>query len=287
MYEGRDLSESNIEKVTRIIASSNFEDLTPETLLLAYEEEGIRSLEDLTQRLTEAIQDPKGRPQRLNYELFSKPTPREASATIEHKVPKVPFIVKGIEHDPEDIVRYNGRELCFIVDSRSEPDELIVLEDKAVWSSFLQMIVLANLVPNAAGYQYGGYHSVPGPRPATSLAGPEPIIPPPPEKSTSDVYMYSEPKLLGSKLELGPNLMYTDLTKKDLFAVLVNWNDEIESISPTISTCFFSEHIDHGGSKLFFKDPTLGSRDLATIGWDNRISSVWNMGFQGFPFFGT
>ena len=105
MYEGRDLSESNIEKVTRIIASSNFEDLTPETLLLAYEEEGIRSLEDLTQRLTEAIQDPKGRPQRLNYELFSKPTPSEASATIEHKVPKMPFIVNAIEHDPEDIVR--------------------------------------------------------------------------------------------------------------------------------------------------------------------------------------
>jgi len=287
MYEGRDLSESNIEKVTRIIASSNFEDLTPETLLRAYEEEGIRSLEDLTQRLTEAIQDPKGRPQRLNYELFSKPTPREASATIEHKVPKVPFIVNGIEHDPEDIVRYNGRELCFIVDSRSEPSELVVLEDKAVWSSFLQTIVLANLVPNAADFQYGGYHSVPGPRPASEGSVIQVTPPNPLGKSTADVYMFSEPNLVGSRLELGPNLMYTDLTRLDIIWLLDDWNDEIESISPTTSFCIFAEHIDLGGSKLFFKDPRVGSRNLETIGWNNRISSVWNMGFQGFPFFGT
>ncbi len=282
MYSGRDRSESNVEKINQIISSSNFDDLTPETLLLAYQEEGFRSLEDLTVRLTEAIQDPKGRSQRLDYELFSKPTPGEAWATIEHKVPKIPFIVNGIEHDPEDIVRYNGRELCFIVDARSEPNEMVVLTDKAVWSSFLQTTTLANQVSSSLErYQYGGYHFDTGPSPASE--GPVIILPPPKPpygRITQDVYMYSQTDWTGSRLELGPSLQYPDLTSLYIWWPLVTWNDEIMSISPTTSFCIFGEHIGFDpGSKLWFVYSELGYKDLEEVGWNDRISSVWNAGY--------
>src|SRR5215217_8731459 len=114
-----DLPERNVEKIHQIVSGSNFKDLTLETLLMAYKEEGIQSLEDLAKRLIEALQDPKRRPQRPNYEgLFSEPTPDELLEKIEHKVPKVPFILNGVTYDPEDIVEFNGQELCFIVDSQ-------------------------------------------------------------------------------------------------------------------------------------------------------------------------
>src|SRR4051812_37414812 len=97
------LSEATAEKLNTVIIRSNLPDLKPETLLASFEEEGIRSLEDLAKRLVKLAQDPEGLPQRINYEgLFTQPTPKELLERIEHQVPTVPFVVDGVEHDPED-----------------------------------------------------------------------------------------------------------------------------------------------------------------------------------------
>lgn len=298
----RNLSESNVEKVNRVINSSNFKDLTPETLLQAYEEEGIRSLEDLTKRLIAAIQDPNGRPQKISYDLFSEPTPKEILDKIEHKVPEVPFRVDRVEYDPKDIVRFNGKELCYISTSRSRGSELLVIEDKNVWSSFLQTNALASLVssdPSSSDPIYlgakggrsvvvnvtttdtrsfpgGGAGSV-GTTDATVVVGQ-----PPHTKGTvgslpTSVTMYNDADFDGYSIELEAGKEFFDLTSCYIFWPFDDWNDEISSIAATLGNCVYFEHVHRWGSSLVL-ERTVGRRNLLEIGWNDRISSVVNFG---------
>src|SRR5215212_4505619 len=96
------LSPAIAEKLNTIIIRSNFPDLTPETLLDAFQAEGIGSLEDLAKRLVTILQNPEGRPQRIPYDtLFAEPTPPDIVAAIEHPVPEMPFVVDGVLYDPK------------------------------------------------------------------------------------------------------------------------------------------------------------------------------------------
>jgi hypothetical protein len=94
--------------------------------------------------------------------------------------------------------------------------------------------------------------------------------------------MYSQFDLTGYMLELGPDLYYPDLTQKNLWGYIDDWNDEIESISPTRSFCIFADHIhmpdSQPGSRLIFNYSDRGYMNLYGIGWSERISSVRNFG---------
>jgi hypothetical protein len=281
------LSQRNIEKLSRIISTSNFEDLTAETLLAAFQEEGIGSLEDLAKRLTEALQEPIGVPQRVNYEnLFSRPTPSDVLETIKHQVPKVPFILNGVEHDPEDIVRYNGQELCFIPQHQLDPPMLLVLAHKEVWGPFLRTLFLIKAASESLeGYQYGGLHweNIPGPIP------PEPPPLPPPTTDggsiggvaslppVPDLKLYTDEGLQGDELILESGESYRDFTHIGWWAFAGDWNDLITSIYPTTSLCMVFEHAGFQGSSLFV-GPREGFHNLTDVGWNERISAAINSG---------
>ncbi len=197
----------------------------------------------------------------------------------------MPFIVKGVEYDPEDIVRFNGKELLFILTSRSGSPEMVVIEDKSVWSSFLQTQMIVNLVTTnwdaLEGQQYGGYTTHPAegpviivtpPRPGQGSSGGGSSL-------TASVRMYSDADLKGSMIELGPDRVYSDLTSQYIFSPFDDWNDEISSFSGTASFCVYGEHIHFDpGSKLVLQLRGLGHHNLEELGWNDRISSVWNMG---------
>jgi hypothetical protein len=273
---------------------------------------------------------------------------------IEHKVPKVPFIVKGVEYDPEDIVRFNGKELLFIADARPGASEMIVLEDKSVWSSFLQTNILATLlvrngtvlphesrtwdipemtpavtpklpqsVIDEAGDSIGGQAEIDaaerqkqaelenkkwqrekeakrqregggvsptgmgGGNSSATGEGGVIIIGNGENKrwgkpTTENVTLYSDTWWTGYDLKLAPGDLYNNLAKVSLMGILGwtwdDWNDEVESISPTFMCCIFGDHVGFEGSRLVFNYTRYGYPDLEQIGWKERISSVWNYG---------
>jgi hypothetical protein len=56
------LSSDTANKVSKALAWSNVSDISAETLLAAFKAEGIASLEDLVQHMTQALQDSRGLP---------------------------------------------------------------------------------------------------------------------------------------------------------------------------------------------------------------------------------
>jgi hypothetical protein len=292
----RYLSQENLESVSRVVARSNFKDLTPDTLLTAFQEEGIQSLDDLAKQLTKALQDPKGLPEKLNYEtILSRPTPRELVETIVHQVPQIPFRVDGVLYNPEDIVRFNGKELCFIGNNRSRDPELLVLEDKSVWAPFVRMTMLTRQVsadpvvmsPEGGRTRVGPSTFGGGGFPTSPPGKGTVIIPPgggptkgsiggPPETGPALV-LYEHARFQGDSLSLDSGESYRDLTHVGWWVFASDWNDKISSNSDTTSLCLAFEHVGFQGSTLWL-GPHLFNWDLTALGWNDRISSVINSG---------
>ncbi len=281
----RYLSEENLERVSQVISKSNFKDLSPENLLTAFQEEGIHSLEDFAKQLTEALKNPKGIPEKLDYEtIMSKPTPQELVETIVHQVPQIPFRVNGVLYDPEDIARFNGKELGFVMNNRSKEPELIVLEDKNVWAPFVRMTMLTRQVlsdpvykPAESGRSTGGPNNL---EPASfggavivvGPGGPAPI-----PVSGAPLWLYEHGEFAGSLLSLDSGESYRDLTDVGWWVFGSDWSDRVSSTSLTSSMCLAFEHVDFGGSMLWL-GPHQYYRDLTAVGWNDRISSVINSG---------
>lgn len=89
-------SPDRAETFTLIIDRSNLKDLSPETLVAAFQAEGVRSLEDLTCDLSRALREGTGQAERLMCEdLFREPTPPDVLKTIVQRVPEAPIVVGG------------------------------------------------------------------------------------------------------------------------------------------------------------------------------------------------
>jgi hypothetical protein len=213
-------------------------------------------------------------------------------------VPEVPFRVNRVEYDPKDIVRFNGKELCYISTSRSGKNELLVIENKNVWASFLQTNALASLVssdPSSSDPIYLGAksgrsvvnvtttdtRSFPGggvgPTDATVVVGQPPHTMFTTGKLPTSVTMYNDAEFDGYDIELEAGMEFFDLTSCYIFWPFDDWNDEISSIAATSSNCVYFEHVHRWGSSLVL-ERTVGRRNLAEIGWNDRISSVVNFG---------
>ena len=59
----------------------------------------------------------------------AKPTPAAATGTNIHKAPRAAFVVDGVRYAPEQISKFNGRPLYFIVDL-AKPDQMIGLHQQ-------------------------------------------------------------------------------------------------------------------------------------------------------------
>jgi hypothetical protein len=277
------LSQASAEKLNEAIVRSNFDNLTPEILLEAFKAEGIGSLEDLAKRMTEALKDPRGGPERVPYsELFTQPTPKSIRDTITHPVPTVPFVVDGVMHDPEDIVRYNGEELGFI--PQKGGTELLVMRDKGLWAPFVRTLLLTRSVVNGMSaleqYQFGGYSWVSPQDGPTVVVSPPPVTfgPPVPPPAPPWLSLWTDINLSGSALTLDPGESYRDLTNVGWWIFAGNWNDKFSSVHRTSSLCMAFEHIHFAGSFLWIGPSESHQMNLHDLGWGDRISSVINSG---------
>jgi hypothetical protein len=252
--------------------------LTPETLVAAYREEGIESLEDLARRWFDDTARARAALQRSDFSLLRRPPRPEVEGSIVHVPPRLPFVVNGTLYDPKDIARFDGRELHFVIGLEgARAEEILALDDRRELLTLVEAAVVALKLRNvferereppplkdAWGTDEGGG--------SAGGVGIQVTVPTP-----VATVMYSQADYLGAIFSLHPNRAYRDLTSQYMFWPFDDWNDEISSLGACLSTCVYSEHTNHEGSSLL-RFPHSGDPDLAKYGWDNRISSVMNFG---------
>ncbi len=273
------------ETFTLIIDRSNLKDLSPETLLAAFQAEGIRSLEDLTCDLSRALREGSGQAERLAYEeLFREPTPPEVLKSIEHGVPEMPIIVDGERLDPSEITRFNGRELGFIPQEDQDGEALLLLTDKSTWAPFVRTLLISRAVTNGMSaleqYQYGGYTFVaPKNGPVVVVGQPTTAAGPPvPDPAPPWLTLWSDINLSGSALTLYSGESRRDLTTVGWTVFSGSWNDRISSVGRTSSLCLAFEHIHFMGSFLFIGPRFTNTLNLHLEQFGDRISSGINGG---------
>jgi hypothetical protein len=90
--------------------------------------------------------------------------------------------------------------------------------------------------------------------------------------------MFDDTDYSGNWFWLSKGYMWKDLTRVSRGGFFGgDWNDAISSVSSTATSCLYCEHINLEGNALFIGADKPIPR-LATLGWDDRISSVWNYG---------
>jgi len=90
--------------------------------------------------------------------------------------------------------------------------------------------------------------------------------------------MFDDSNYSGNWFWLAKSYMWNDLTRVSRGGFFGgDWNDEISSLAYTDTNCIYSEHINHEGSTLLI-GPNMPISDLSLLGWNDRISSVWNYG---------
>ncbi|GGS91406.1 peptidase inhibitor family I36 protein [Nonomuraea spiralis] len=211
-------------------------------VLALLRDQGITTLEALVGK---AVRAPRSAP----------PTPMDPARTparavrakiapvqpVTHPAPAMAVVVDGVEHDPADLTRYDGRPLTYLY----HPERLTALTDDtaingALWASA----------------------QLRDPRPATQ----------------GQVQMFEHVEYGGDWFWCGARLAHNDLT--DVYhgpLHLHDWNDVISSMGATNCTVRYYEHINFAGSSIIVS-PYSDIPTLVPSGWNDRISSVWNHG---------
>ncbi|AQZ63326.1 unnamed protein product [[Actinomadura] parvosata subsp. kistnae] len=167
---------------------------------------------------------------------------------VRHRPPSMAVVLDGVEHDPQDLSRYDGRPLTFIYGAR----ELVALTDDTALNGALW----------AASQLRGAQTATGDPRPPTQ----------------GEVQMFEHVDYGGDWFWLGARQAYNDLTGVHHGPFHAHdWNDEISSLGGTNCTVRYYEHINFGGSSILIA-PNTDVPTLVPSGWNDRISSVWNVG---------
>ncbi|MFI7416101.1 hypothetical protein [Nonomuraea sp. NPDC049684] len=164
-----------------------------------------------------------------------------ATARITHPAPAMAVVVDGVEHDPADLTRFDGRPLTYLY----HPERLTAVTDDTAVNGALWAAALLR-----------------DPRPATR----------------GEVQMFEHVEYAGDWFWCPARQAYNDLTDVHHGPLhLHDWNDVISSMGGTNCTVRYYEHINFGGSSLIVP-PFSDIPNLVPSGWNDRISSVWNHG---------
>lgn len=285
-----------LDRLNDAVSSCNLKEFTSENVLGAFREEGIRSLEDLAKRVVATMCAPDARPQRVDLEKITRPTPARVLAKTVHRPPQVPFFVNGVQYEPADIRRFNGRALHMITTQRRGSLELIAFEEHSTLKRIAELLYTAGILglglkPADTGGTSGDIDIQFEP-PSVAPPPPDGLEPPNQTQGSSgnaswydprvlSMYEHISPNVFGDVLKLGPMLLFSDLTSVGRGILgLGDWNDIISGLWCTMSHVICWEHIHHQGSALITgRTVYAGKHDnLEPYGWNDRISSVFNCG---------
>lgn len=214
--------------------------------------EGIGSLEELIvilrESINEAKEDEANAMKPVNFQNWRRKTSQESISNIVQRVPKVPFILNGTMYDPEDIKRFNGLELHFIL--APEADHMLVVDDRDLITDWWRLAYFERF--KNISMQHG-----------TEMQTRRQLIP--------LTGFFEDINFGGYALGLLPNRGYNRLSRvgRGFFG---DWNDEISSVS-MIGTNITVLHEDKNwaGATLTL---TGSESDLHRLGWGDRASSI-------------
>jgi hypothetical protein len=182
-----------------------------------------------------------------------------APESIVHQVPQVPLTVNGEPVPASTITKYNGQPLYMAVAPGGSPNgQLQAFTEPADFERFVR--------------QQGG--------PEHATAPPERVLPPQAAAGNMKVssptsWIYSGDLYSFFSLGAAQFTGFADLTQVDMVCLpwCISWNDEASSASASDTGLVLFEHIGFSGSTLFI--PAGWSEPfLASLGWDNRASSL-------------
>lgn len=227
--------------------------------------------------------------------LVNSFTTVDPGSPIEHTPPEVGLTIDGVEYAPDDVIRFNGRPLHYVVTTGTEGMTLTASTDgsglKAAMTEHIYATTLglrpATVIHTQGGCPpeavfdpvTGGWSYTLGPCPgASSGSAPKPK-PKAWEVPYTSLKMFSDVNFSGDWFWLNQGRGYRDLRKverdKGIFSS-DDWNDKISSVTATANPVTYYEHIDFGGSSLSIPagEPQNKYSDLHVLGWGDRISSV-------------
>ncbi|MGS2751249.1 hypothetical protein ACVAMH_31185 [Bacillus zanthoxyli] len=215
--------------------------------------EGIQSLEELIvilrENIKEAKEDEINAMKPINFQNWRRKTSQESISNIVQKVPKVPFILNGTMYDPEDITRFNGQELHFIL--APEADHMLVVDDRDLIADWWSLAYFERFKNSSMQHE-------------TEMQTRMRLIIP-------HTGFFEDVNFSGYALGLLPNRGYNRLSSvvRGFFG---DWNDEISSVSMigTNITVLY-EHKNWAGATLTL---TGSESDLHRLGWGDRASSI-------------
>lgn len=129
-------NETHRDRLLELISALAAGDAVREDVVGALKSEGIDSLDVLVEVLAQATR--KDSRAQANASPLDPQRPRVAprSDTI-HRVPRVPFLLRGTLYDPSDIERFNGQELHFVGGARDE--HTLAIDDRDVMERWWQL----------------------------------------------------------------------------------------------------------------------------------------------------
>jgi len=281
------MKTEKVNYVLQALHKERINNLTKETLVKAFNEDGIFDLEGVAEHMLKRIKNDieiqQNEPRLIDFAPLGKRTPKNLARGIVHVAPEVPFVLDGISYDPQDIRRFDGKALVFIPIVATDGSTWLQLfneEIGAVIAGYFQMRQIESLLNPA------DFPTLFPPPPRPGELPPQPYQPfdppgntpihhePNPPLTWDQVQMFAEADYGGDWLWLAKGYMRRDLTRvsRGWFG---DWNDVISSLSSNNTSCIYCEHINLEGSKLFL-GPNKPIPHLSALGWNDRISSVWN-----------
>ncbi len=173
----------------------------------------------------------------------AKPVPQPGAGTHVHKAPVAPFVVDGVRYAPEQISKFDGRPLYFVVDM-AKPLEMVGYTNK---SDFDAAVTLANQKAGGIGTQQAGQY-------VTLYAG---------DEMTGDWMNVNSP--------YGINYLAGVNRGCGLFGCAGNWDNVASSIFINGRVSVYDD-IEYRGSWLYLAG--YGWGNLSWWGFDNITSSI-------------
>jgi hypothetical protein len=273
--------------LAELLAAIARRDAHPEDLAAALRKQGADALDliaELVARAAQPAPDPAAAQDWIDASRFGRPVEPQAASEIVHRVLKVPFLLNGTLYDPQDIVRFNGRELHLVL---PKDGPLLVIDERpliARWWELSYLTSVAAAAKQAERYRYGGHQTV-----TPEELPPLPASPPPAEYSPKELipvkppgtYFYEHAHFGGDILGLPPNREYRDLAEVGRgFLGLGDWNNIISSVRMYDTyVCVLHGHCadQYGGGPtltLFSNGIYRGFPSLEPLGWNDRASWV-------------
>ncbi|MFI6291864.1 hypothetical protein ACIBEJ_09790 [Nonomuraea sp. NPDC050790] len=163
---------------------------------------------------------------------------------LSHRPPRIALVVDGVEYDPADITRFDGRPLTFALDETG---------------------------PTLHAFTDGRHLRAA----AWAAAQTRPRV----QAAAREVQMFEHHHYGGDWFWLQAGYYWPNLAVKRRggWPTSPSWNDTISSMSTNDCHVAYYDHIDLGGDSLHVR-PYQEMRELDSIGWNDRISSVINYG---------